>query len=165
MSSVNVSNGSDHPKKLKVLVSSLLSHGHLNTCFAIGKRLLDDGHEVCFTVDNVWKDKVEKLGFKTWLLTDSVVAVLASKIFEHKFKKISHKQRKTWNKPVLERIPTEHQFFVKLISLFKRVDKITANVIQKYDPDVILSDNLIPIAAIYKSGKSKAYNLLPVKFR
>ena len=123
--------------KLKVLVSSLLSHGHMNVCFAIGKRLLEQGHEVCFTVDNDWKKRAEKLGFKTILLTKNILVLLAAIAFEFKMKKISRKQHKSWDKPIDTRVSVETQLFLKLIDLMKRLDPIMTNLIKKYNPDVI----------------------------
>lgn len=49
---------------LRILVVPLNGHGHINACHGLCDELRDRGHEVIFVLDNEFKGKLAKYGFK-----------------------------------------------------------------------------------------------------
>ena len=55
-------------RPLRILVTPLSSHGHLNACHGLCEELRDRGHEITFLLAKAFAGRLAKYGFKEHLI-------------------------------------------------------------------------------------------------
>lgn len=137
----------------RILVISILTHGHLNMCIGIGRELLARGNRVCFAVSPAWQGKLAVHGFDEIVYEvpeeqgggggqGSKLAEFACAITEQNSGGIEF------------RVRYFASFFRDFVEIAIKMDPIYASVVDRYRPDVILSEDAAPMPYLERAGRS-----------
>lgn len=135
-------------KSLRILVTPLNGHGHINACHGLCEELRDRGHEIIFVLDKSFAGKLARYGFKEYLLipTEKSGSYDDNQEFWPQFFKRNAKR--------LEESPVEQLEGVMLEAfsdMFAHLIKYTAQYEQamaQTKPDLIITDGLICLPVV-----------------
>lgn len=144
-----------------VIYNSILTHGHLNMCIAIGKELLERGHRVSFTVNQEWKGKLAAQGFEELLLEDVSSRENQKKDQDDKTNSDFLKElvpdfwKKSWQNPdFYERHKGEAFALEGFIDFMEQQDEMIAQLMLREKPDFIFEDRLFKYPYLERIGNN-----------
>jgi UDP:flavonoid glycosyltransferase YjiC (YdhE family) len=138
--------------KLTVLMTPLDGWGHINCCHGLAEELQNRGHRVVFAVDIAFKDKLRKFGFEEELLS---LPNSKSKEVEEYWPKFIEENGKS----LMSRDASDVMAFCVNLGATKMASDVRAHdhqyrdIIQRVNPDLIITDAYVDSPAITKSGR------------
>ena len=136
---------------LKVLVTPLSSHGHINACHGLCEQLLDRGHRVIFLIDADFAGRLEKYGFEEVFVDN--VDIPCTKVYVEEGKEFwqvfMEKNADLYSKPAREQITDLFPYlFDMMFDIQLAVSDSYEKIINDIQPDLIIRDGYVDFPII-----------------
>jgi len=140
------------PEKLTILFAPVDAVGHVNACIGIAEVLKERGHRIIFAINDSWGGKLKKYGFEEELIVDpnrdpnEDPAKYWAKLLIHMGAMMAL--------PPMEKmkIMMSSGMMSQFIDHAKRDDPIYKEIIDKYEPNVIIIDGFVCYPSLVYSG-------------
>lgn len=132
-----------------VIFQSLLTHGHLNVCFALGQELRRRGHRVAFVADQQWAQRIRERDFEVLPLEPPARSAEQSAQDErdHQLWVDSWGDPSFYEKQVGEAIVLD-----LMLDRMKQVDPLLEQLMHRERPDLIMVDHLFKMPYLDRLG-------------
>ncbi|OTF76947.1 hypothetical protein BLA29_007148, partial [Euroglyphus maynei] len=146
-----------NPKSKRILVAPIKGIGHVNACIGVTKGLLNRGHRVAFFLETPFSGKLKSYGFEEFLYEPYKDEDENVEQFKNPGEQMANKLLETGIlgkndlRTQLTRLGNRSKIFQH--ERIKYEDEQLRLVIEKFQPDLFIIDNITLEPAIYYSNK------------